>query len=59
MMAYLKIDDNTYYNLSNVSNIYRKNSTIYIQSPNWDKTYMHPMNSEEEAIKIMNQIGEM
>lgn len=55
MIAFFEIKGN-YYNLSYVSQIYRTGKTVFIQSPNWDKTTQHTMESEEEAESKVKEI---
>lgn len=49
----------TYYNLAHVGHLYRTNKTIYVASPNWDRTVTHVMESEEEAENKLKEIEQL
>lgn len=55
MIAYFEIKGD-YYNLSHVSQIHRTGKTVFVQSPNWDKTIQYTMDSEEEAVNKTQEI---
>lgn len=55
MIAFIEIKGD-YYNLSHVSQIYRTGKTVFIQSPNWDKTTQYIMGSEQEAENKVKEI---